>query len=62
MASGLMLGGAWAFAFIGPKWAQLVQDRFDLDAAFYVTSGSLVIAAVCAMLLPDRLIRGSAAH
>ncbi len=62
MASGLMLGGAWAFAFIGPKWAQIVQDEVGLDAAFYVTSGSLVIAAIFALLLPNRLIRATAAH
>lgn len=62
MASGLMLGGAWAFAFIGPKWAQVVQDEHSLDMAFYVTSGSLAIASGCAMLLPGKLLRSTSAH
>ena len=62
MASGLMLGGAWAFAFIGPKWAQVVQDSVSLDAAFFVTAGSLVLAAMIAMLLPSALLKRTSAH
>ena len=62
LASGLMLGGAWAFAFIGPKWAQVVQDWAGLDMAFFVTAGALVVAGGIAALLPGALIRGASAH
>ena len=62
LASGLMLGGAWTFAFIGPKWAQVVQDWAGLDMAFFVTAGALVVAGGIAALLPGALIRGASAH
>lgn len=62
LASGLMLGGAWAFAFIGPKWAQVVQDAAGLDTAFFVTAGALLVAGGIAAFLPGRLIRETSAH
>jgi MFS family permease len=33
LASGLMLGGAWAFAFVGPMLAELVQNGLSAKAS-----------------------------
>lgn len=56
LASGLMLGGAWAFAFIGPQWAERTQELVSLDAAFFVTAGILFAGGLLALAIPGRLL------
>lgn len=56
LASGMMLGGAWAFAFVGPLWAESVQKAFGLTAAFYVTAGILFLAGLLSLAIPSRLL------
>lgn len=61
LASGLMLGGAWAFAFVGPLTAEWVQNGLagglGLDAAFYTTAAALFIAGLITLALPRDLMR-----
>lgn len=60
LASGLMLGGAWAFAFVGPLTAEWVQNGLmgglGLDAAFYVTAAALFVAGLITLALPRDLM------
>jgi MFS family permease len=60
MASGLMLGGAWAFAFVGPLAAEWVQNGLmgglGLDAAFHATAAALFIAGLITLALPRELM------
>lgn len=60
LASGLMLGGAWAFAFVGPLAAEWVQNGLmgglGLDAAFFVTAGTLLVAGMISLALPSELM------
>jgi MFS family permease len=60
LASGLMLGGAWAFAFAGPLVAEWVQNGLmgglGLDAAFFVTAGALFVAGMISLALPSELM------
>lgn len=56
LASGLMLGGAWAFAFIGPQWAERAQELISLDAAFFVTAAILFLAGLLSLAIPGRLL------
>lgn len=62
LASGMMLGGAWAFAFVGPQIAERVQRAVSLDAAFYTTAGMLALAAVLCAFLPGRLFADAIDH
>lgn len=61
LASGLMLGGAWAFAFVGPLTAEWVQNKLagglGLDAAFHCTAAALFIAGLITLALPRDLMR-----
>lgn len=60
LASGLMLGGAWAFAFVGPLTVEWVQNGLagglGLDAAFHVTAGVLFVAGLITLALPRELL------
>lgn len=62
LASGMMLGGAWAFAFVGPQIAELVQTEVGLDAAFYTVAGVLSLAGVLGLVLPGRLLADAVDH
>jgi FSR family fosmidomycin resistance protein-like MFS transporter len=62
LASALMLGGAWAFAFVGPKAAAFVHGRWGLDAGFYATAVALAVAGMLSLLLPRKLLMETAAH
>ncbi len=62
LASGMMLGGAWAFAFIGPMVAEAVHTGRSLEAAFWVTAGMLALAGVICLALPGRLLTDSVDH
>ncbi|GAB4385477.1 MAG: MFS transporter [Phycisphaerales bacterium] len=57
LASGLMMGGAWALAVLGPHFAGAVQHWWGLDVSFYATGLLLATAGVLAIALPGGLIR-----
>ncbi|RMH13694.1 MAG: MFS transporter [Planctomycetota bacterium] len=57
LASGLMMGGAWALAFLGPHFAGLIHTHVGLRAAFLATAALLASAGVLALALPGRLMR-----
>ncbi len=52
LASGLMMGGAWAVAAVGSPIAQWMSDRFGLDRAFLVVALSLVLASGLGAMVP----------
>ncbi|MEM9064550.1 MAG: MFS transporter [Planctomycetota bacterium] len=56
LASGLMLGGAWGFAFIGPITAERIEEAAGLKLAHIAVAGFLLLAAGLATLLPGRLL------
>ena len=49
LASGLMLGGAWVFASLGPYVSQWIIDSANLTTAFFVTGIALLLAGVASM-------------
>lgn len=63
-ASGVMLGGAWCVAFVGPQIARLIHDHNDanLETGFIVAAGMLAIASILAAWLPGKLIGEIAPH
>ena len=44
LASGLMMGGAWTVATLGPRLAELGTSRIGLEATFAVTAVLLVLS------------------
>lgn len=52
LASGLMMGGAWALAFTGPPLGQALVNAWGLDAAFAVVGSFLLASSVLAWRLP----------
>ncbi len=60
LASGLMLGGAWMVAFLGPQFAGAMQTWFSLEAAFVATGALLAGAGVLGWVLPARVMMQSA--
>lgn len=63
-ASGMLLGGAWCIAFVGPQIARAIHAGRDgnLEAGFFASAGVLSIAALLAVMLPGRLLRSVAPH
>lgn len=63
-ASGMLLGGAWCTAIVGPLIVREIHKGIDenLEAGFYVTAATLLIASLLAIALPGRLIRSIAPH
>lgn len=57
LASGLMMGGAWAVASLGAPLAQWSLDNFGLHRAFVVAAGISLLAAVTTAFLSGRQIR-----
>lgn len=55
LASGLMMGGAWSVAALGPPLAQVLYDRIGLTWSFSAVALFLVVAAGLALPLPRRL-------
>ena len=49
VASGLMLGGAWIFAALGPSVAEYNLKQFGLTTAFMVTAIALTLAGISAI-------------
>ncbi|MBZ0171256.1 MAG: MFS transporter, partial [Phycisphaerales bacterium] len=64
LASGLLLGGAWCVAFIGPQIARAIHRGVDanLEPGFFTAAGLLVAASLLSLALPGRLIRETAPH
>lgn len=60
LASGLMLGAAWAVAATGPLLAEKCIEVMGLNRAFFVTAGLLVLAGLVCIGLSDRIVRESA--
>jgi len=59
LASGMMMGGAWVFAPVGP-WIMevlIAREGVGLDGAFLGLGCILVFAGLLGLLLPGKLIR-----
>lgn len=62
LASGLMLGGAWGFAAVGPPLAQWLIGAVGLTPAFLVTAALLAAAGLLSLALPGRLLARISPH
>lgn len=62
LASGLMMGGAWALAAAGPLIAEPLIKGLGLHGAFVVVAGTLVLAGLLGLALPGWLIHRTAGH
>jgi MFS family permease len=49
LGSGIMLGGAWAVAAVGPRLAELLIQKFNLQTALIATAVVLACSGVAAM-------------
>jgi hypothetical protein len=49
LASGLMLGGAWAIASISPRIAEITVQTIDLSTAFLLVAGFQVLSGLSAI-------------
>lgn len=56
LASGLMLGGAWGFAAVGPPLAQWLINTFGLTQAFAVSAVLLALGGGISLALPSKLL------
>ncbi len=52
LASGLMMGGAWAVASVGSPISQRLSERFGLETAFLAVAVSLLFASLIGLLIP----------
>ncbi len=59
LASGLMMGGAWMIAAVGPWLAELLRRELGLPGAFGVVAGLLAGAGLVSLALPGRVLRQS---
>lgn len=62
LASGLMMGGAWGFAAIGPPLAQALVNTTGLTDAFLVTGLILTVVGLLSMGLPGGLLARISPH
>ncbi|QKK09837.1 MAG: hypothetical protein HND58_17880 [Planctomycetota bacterium] len=62
LASGLMLGGAWGIAAIGPPIAQLLINTLGLTPAFAITAALLAVAGLMSLALPSKLLSRVSPH
>lgn len=60
LASGMMLGGAWALALIGPTAAEWGIRNHGIEATFYGTAAVLAISGLVLLPIDNRTIRRSA--
>ncbi|MEM0984229.1 MAG: MFS transporter [Planctomycetota bacterium] len=62
LASGMMLGGAWCFAVVGPILAERIHQDQDerLRTAFFAVAALLTVSAVIGATLDGKLLRESA--
>ncbi len=61
LASGLMLGGAWAVAFIGPRAAEwcMASGGLSLTTTFAITAGLLALSSVVCLPMSSTLLLAS---
>jgi FSR family fosmidomycin resistance protein-like MFS transporter len=61
LASGLMLGGAWALAFVGPRIAEwcLTTVGMSLTMAFMLTAAMLALSSAICLPLSTKLLHAS---
>ena len=52
LASGMMLGGAWSIAAVGPPLVQWLYNRHGLEVSFGVVAGMLFASGVIGWWLP----------
>ncbi|MBK7406159.1 MAG: MFS transporter [Phycisphaerales bacterium] len=62
LASGLMMGGAWGVAAIGPPLAQWIDRSRGLTTAFVATGLLLLVAGLLSTALPSRLMAKISPH
>ncbi|MEM1331004.1 MAG: MFS transporter [Planctomycetota bacterium] len=60
LASGMMLGGAWCLAFVGPLGAEAVLEWTGLRTAFVATAVLLAASGAVSAMLPRDLLIASA--
>lgn len=60
LASSLMMGGSWALAAAGPPAAQVMLERWGLDAAFLVTGLALALSGCIGLALRERTLAHAA--
>ncbi|MDX9910708.1 MAG: MFS transporter [Phycisphaerales bacterium] len=56
LVSGMLLGGAWCLAFVGPMLAEFVHRDHGLGGGFTLVAGMLVASSLVSMLLPGKLL------
>lgn len=54
LASGLMMGGAWSVAVIGPRCAEIGVEQLGIHSTFVLIAIALAISGIINMLLPGR--------
>lgn len=54
LASGLMMGGAWSVAMIGPRCAEYGVEKFGISTTFGLTAAMLAISGMLCLPLRDR--------
>ena len=59
LASGLMLGGAWAIASVGPRIAEFTVQTFGLSVGFSVMAALLVASGLSAIGINRSSMRSS---
>lgn len=61
LASGLMLGGAWALAFVGPRAAEwcMASAGLSLTMTFGLTAAMLALSSVVCLPMDAKLLRRS---
>jgi FSR family fosmidomycin resistance protein-like MFS transporter len=57
LASGIMMGGAWSLAALGPPMAEALTRTVGLRGAFLVTAGFLLASGLLSLALPRWLMR-----
>ena len=61
LASGLMLGGAWAVAIVGPRLAELaLASGVTLEMTFAMTAGALAVSGIVALFFDRETLERSA--
>jgi MFS family permease len=56
LASGLMMGGAWCIAGVGPILAQRLAEAAGLNAAFAAVAALLLLAGLVSLAIPASAI------
>jgi len=57
LASGLMMGGAWSLAAVGPPLAQVLYERLGMTGAIAIVAATLALAGALVQTIPGRLFK-----